>query len=119
MRRKDQDSGQEPDESRTPRGLPTSYSGREWLFLRRLGVCLATVRREKGLSQAKLAQKAGISRIHLQNIEGGMANPSMITAWMLAEALSVNLVDLLAFSPPDEKEIARPPRRRAPARTKS
>lgn len=63
-----------------------------------------------GLTQEDLAELTGISRNQVQNIEnnrnnvrdetgrrvGGTANPRLDTLWLLADALQVELGDLLS-----------------------
>lgn len=50
----------------------------------------------KRISQEKLAEKAGISRVTLRNIENGKTkNMSVKTAMAIADALEVSLVFLL------------------------
>lgn len=53
-------------------------------------------RLEKGLSQEKLAQKAGITYSILTKIEGGYnTNPKVLNLVKLAKALGVTVSDLL------------------------
>jgi transcriptional regulator with XRE-family HTH domain len=53
---------------------------------------LATLRKEKGWSQERLAQKAGISYNTLIKIErGGIKNPKIETVIKLASALGVSI----------------------------
>ena len=68
--------------------------------LRRLGLTLKRRRLERGLTQARLAAKAGISRVYLAQLEGSDENPplrtpSLPTLERLAKALHVQLTDLL------------------------
>lgn len=57
---------------------------------------LAKLRREKGWSQEKLAQEAGISYNTLIKIErGGIKNPKIETVVKLAVALNVNIEKML------------------------
>ena len=57
---------------------------------------LAKIRKEKGWSQEKLAQKAGISYNTLIKIErGGIKNPKIETVLKLEEALGVTTDELL------------------------
>jgi len=53
---------------------------------------LAKIRKEKGWSQEKLAQEAGISYNTLIKIErGGIKNPKIETVIKLAKALNVSM----------------------------
>ena len=56
--------------------------------------------KEKGLSQAKLAQRAGIALRHYQNLEYGLARPRIDTLHRLAKALGVTEAEL--FPLPDD-----------------
>lgn len=65
-----------------------------------LGVAIAGLRRLRGLSQEKLAEKAGISRSLVSSIEApGMANGfSLEVFFNLADALEVDPADLINAS---------------------
>jgi transcriptional regulator with XRE-family HTH domain len=58
------------------------------------------LRRERGLTQAALAEKAGIAQPRIAEIEAGDANPRLRTLTRLAVALEVTVGDLLR-PPPD------------------
>lgn len=74
-----------------------------------LGWRVRTLRVDRGMSQERLANIAGVSRNQVQNIEAsrnnarrndgrlapGPGNPRLDTLFALAEALDVRLVDLL------------------------
>ena len=62
------------------------------IFARNLRAC----RRRKGLSQEKLAELAGLHRTYVGSVERGERNISLDNMERLANALSVNLADLLA-----------------------
>jgi len=66
---------------------------------RQLALNIAYYRKKKGLTQLQLAEKAGISRTHLSNIEApNVPTPfSTTTLFRLAEALGVELSDLFDF----------------------
>jgi len=57
---------------------------------------LARLRAESGLSQAKLAEKSGVSRLTLGKIERGEVAPRAETLSELADGLKVPLADLVA-----------------------
>ena len=70
-----------------------------------LGLTIAAVRKMKGLSQEKLAEKAQISRSHLSSIEApNIVRPfSLEVLYNIADALDVEPGDLLnASSFPDQ-----------------
>lgn len=57
----------------------------------RLVVGLKAVRQEMGLTQAELAERAGVSRKTVNTIENGVFTPSVMVALLLAQALDVPL----------------------------
>jgi transcriptional regulator with XRE-family HTH domain len=57
---------------------------------------VVVARARKGLSQAELAERAGISRDTLSRIERGEADPTLNVLSRLADALSVDVAELLA-----------------------
>lgn len=70
-----------------------------------LGLAIATLRKMRGLSQEQLAERSGVSRTHISNIEA----PNVIKAFSLdilyriADALDVEAHDILkAATYPDE-----------------
>jgi transcriptional regulator with XRE-family HTH domain len=67
---------------------------------RRLGMKIKRLRTDKGLTQATLAAKARISRVHLANVESAdnaphHRSPSLAVLERLAKALGVPLTELL------------------------
>ena len=56
-------------------------------------VCLA--RKVAGLSQTKLATIVGINRVSVVNIEHGRQRPPVAVLWELAEALGVEVMELI------------------------
>lgn len=54
------------------------------------------IRKEKGLTQEKVAELSGISQQYLSGLERGQRNPSVITLYELAQALGVSHVALVA-----------------------
>lgn len=60
----------------------------------RLGSRLKEVRQAAGLTQAELAEKAGVSRKTVNTVENGVFVPSTILALGLARALDVKVEDL-------------------------
>jgi len=65
-------------------------------------------RHVRGLSQRALAERAGITYVHVARLELGQSDPRLSTLVKLAEALKVSLVDLLT-----ESSASRPARKRA------
>jgi transcriptional regulator with XRE-family HTH domain len=62
------------------------------------------LRAERHLSQATLAERAGMHRTYLSSIERGRRNVPLDTVCRLAWALGVDLRDLLTPSSSDERE---------------
>lgn len=54
-----------------------------------------TIRRLKDISQEALALEAGISRVYMSGIESGKRAVSIDVMGKIADALNVNLIDLL------------------------
>ena len=61
------------------------------------GIVLKQVRKEKKVSQEKLALEAGLERVHISRLERGLYQPSLSTIFAIADVLGCsagNLVDL-------------------------
>lgn len=68
----------------------------------RLAIRLREVRLAAGLTQADLAERAGVSRKTVNTVENGVFTPSVLVALSLARALDVSveaLFSLEAMSP--------------------
>lgn len=61
-----------------------------------MGKTLKTLRTKKKLSQAALAQRAGLSREYVNKIEAGRYDPPLSTLNTLAKALGVTVTKLLS-----------------------
>ncbi len=79
-------------------GKNIEFKNRDRLI--QLGVAISTLRRIRGMSQEKLAEKANISRSQLSNIEApNMAYSFTVdTLFSIADALEVTPEKLLAAS---------------------
>jgi DNA-binding XRE family transcriptional regulator len=62
---------------------------------RKFGEKIATLRKQKGLTQEQLGEDCGITGTKIQKIENGEANPSLSTMIHLAERLGLRLDRLL------------------------
>jgi len=71
-------------------------------ILSAFGATLRAYRQEAGLSQEKLAAKAGLDRTYVGGAERGERNVALINIVRLAEALGVTPADLVSLSPPQE-----------------
>lgn len=60
----------------------------------RLGSNLKEVRTAAGLTQAELAERAGVSRKTINTVENGVFVPSTTLALLLARTLGVRVEDL-------------------------
>jgi transcriptional regulator with XRE-family HTH domain len=60
-----------------------------------LGANLRRARQRAGLTQAELAQRAGLAQPAISLIEAGQANPTVQTLQQIADALGCSLADLL------------------------
>ncbi len=58
----------------------------------------------KDLTQAELAELAGITRVSVNAIEGGRMVPSVLLALKLAEALGVTVNELFRIAPTENGE---------------
>lgn len=63
---------------------------------KRLAANLASLRKQRGLTQAALARHGGVPRSTIANLEAGDGNPSLRNLSALAAALRVNIEELLA-----------------------
>lgn len=64
-------------------------------FLINLGSKIAKIRKEKGLTQEALADKADKGTNTISNIECGKVNPEILTLKSIAEVLEVNIADVV------------------------
>ena len=63
---------------------------------KKFGERVEKLRRQKGLTQEELAEKAGLHRAYFWDIETGR-NTSLKTAYKISSALGVKLADLFDF----------------------
>lgn len=64
---------------------------------KRLGARIKALREQQGLSQRKLALMIGSNQTHLWQIENGTVNVGLDILCRLADALEVNVGDLIDF----------------------
>jgi transcriptional regulator with XRE-family HTH domain len=67
---------------------------KEKQFLDALAKRIAFVRKQKGITQEKLASEADIDRVALANIETGKRRPTVTTIYRIAVALGVKVEDI-------------------------
>jgi len=64
-----------------------------------VGRNFARIRREKGLTQERVAELSGFSQQYLSSLENGKRNPSVVTIYEIARAMGVDHCDLLRALP--------------------
>lgn len=69
------------------------------VILAALGAAIREHRTAAGLTQAQLAERAGIGRPHLNHIEGGRKSPTVVVLVHLARGLGVDPAVLLQTRP--------------------
>lgn len=79
--------------------MDKSWNGSKWTDDFR--VILKSTREDKGLTQAQLAERAGLSLDGIRALEQGLRRPSANTLRRLAIALQVNPDELLSVPPID------------------
>ncbi|HMP81247.1 MAG TPA: helix-turn-helix transcriptional regulator [Verrucomicrobiota bacterium] len=62
---------------------------------RLLGDAIRSVRRHAGVSQEKLAEKAGLSTVFISRVERGKESPTLDSLVKIARALGVQVRDLV------------------------
>ncbi|MBI4823309.1 MAG: helix-turn-helix transcriptional regulator [Nitrospirae bacterium] len=65
---------------------------------RLIGLRIRELRRSNGISQERLAEKAGISSKYLSSIERGKENPTLDTFIRLSGALNIEISEVFNFS---------------------
>jgi transcriptional regulator with XRE-family HTH domain len=73
-----------------------------------MGVVIRRERRERHLTMKELAARAVLSEVYLSEIERGIKYPSALVLERLADALSLDVADLLEFVAESLREAARP-----------
>ena len=60
-----------------------------------VGRNVARIRREQGLTQEQLSERAGFSQQYISGLESGQRNPTIVTVYEMAQALGVDHIALL------------------------
>lgn len=63
--------------------------------MKTIGKKIEACRKSKGMTQAALAEKAGIDRTYINNVEAGRKVPKLNTISRIANALGVHPITLL------------------------
>jgi transcriptional regulator with XRE-family HTH domain len=66
-------------------------------FIRLVGEHLRMIRESKGINQEDLAEKAGIARARISEIENGKGNATLATLEKVMDALEVTPMELFNF----------------------
>lgn len=66
-----------------------------------LGENLRRLRNERNLSLGQLAERSGVSKVMLSQIERGDSNPTVNTLWKIANGLGVSYSSLMESSSPE------------------
>ena len=61
--------------------------------LKKFGRTVAKIRKQKGLTQMKLALATNLTLSYISKIECGKVNPSLIWLFAIADALDMNVTD--------------------------
>jgi transcriptional regulator with XRE-family HTH domain len=80
--------------------MPTPAASPDALEPPRVGATLQSLRQGQGLSLDELSRRAGVSKSMLSQIERNQANPTVAVVWRLANALRVDLSELLGGERP-------------------
>jgi transcriptional regulator with XRE-family HTH domain len=67
-------------------------------FLTALGARIREVRKEKGITQTKLAETCEIEKANMSRIESGQTNVTVLTLWKISKALDTPVAELLVNS---------------------
>ena len=70
---------------------------KEKAYLKKLGQNIRRIRKQKGVSQIELADQFDADSPTISRIEAGNTNPTIITLKKIADALDVEVVDLVAI----------------------
>lgn len=62
---------------------------------RHIGDNIRRLRKDRGLTQDVFADRAGLNRAHMGEIERGESNVTIQTLKLIADTLKVNIVDLV------------------------
>jgi transcriptional regulator with XRE-family HTH domain len=68
----------------------------------KLGIIIAQRRKEQYLSQENFAEKAGIHRTYVSQIERGLKSPTLYTLANIAKAFDITLTKLISEISGDE-----------------
>lgn len=70
-----------------------------------VGRNFARLRQEKGLTQEEVQERSGMSQQYISGLERGQRNPTVISVYLIAQALGVSHMELMQ---PDTKQDQQP-----------
>jgi transcriptional regulator with XRE-family HTH domain len=57
------------------------------------------LRKAAGITQAELAERMGVDRAYISGLELGQRNPTVLTLWLVAQALGVRVGPFFTSKP--------------------
>jgi len=66
-------------------------------LLKKIGQRIKELRKEKGMPQIELAVELNYEKSNMSRLESGKVNPRILTLYKVAEALNVDLIDIIDF----------------------
>jgi transcriptional regulator with XRE-family HTH domain len=68
------------------------------IFLKALGNRIATIRKEKHITQIELSYRCDIEKTNMRRIEAGNTNPTILMLKKICNGLGISLPELLEFT---------------------
>lgn len=68
------------------------------IYLKKLGERIATIRKEKGITQVDLSYKIEIEKTNMRRIEAGNTNPTILMLKKICAAMDMTVSELLDFN---------------------
>lgn len=68
------------------------------IFLQTLGSRIASIRKEKHITQIELAYRCDIEKTNMRRIEAGNTNPTILTLKKICAGMGISLNELLDFT---------------------
>ena len=66
-------------------------------FLKKLGLTIQRIRKEKGITQVELGDSCDSEKSSISRIESGRTNPTILTLRKIAVGLNITVDELLKF----------------------
>ena len=67
-------------------------------LLKYLGANIKRIREEKGMTQQELASLCNFEKSNMSRLEAGNTNPTIYTLYKVAQALKIDLTDLILIA---------------------